>query len=40
MALSPEDTGEDRERAGREETGKGRSGGEKRRVEQTALFEF
>ena len=33
-------TGKARERAGREETGKGRSGGEKKRAERTALFEF
>ena len=33
-------TGKARERVGREETGKGRSGGEKRRAEQTVLFEI
>ena len=33
-------TGKAREIVGREETGKGRSGGEKRSAEPTALFEF
>jgi len=33
-------TGKARERAGREETGRGRAGGGERRAEQIALFEF